>query len=78
MSLYSMSWAEKIFSPLNNPPVLLFAFIPTVLLLFLFSDFISGDFEAMAVYILTRAPRPMHCFGPQTAVPGGCIALYSV
>lgn len=68
----------KIFSPLNNPPVLLFAFIPTVLLLFLFSDFISGDFEAMAVYILTRTPRPMRCFGPKLLYLAGCIALYSV
>ena len=58
----------KIFSPLNNPPVLLF----------LFSDFISGDFEAMAVYILTRAPRPMRCFGPKLLYLAGCIALYSV
>lgn len=73
--LYSVGGGS--FSSLSGVQTLLLIFIPPIVLYFLLSDFLSCDFDAMAIYIFTRAPKPMKYLNRKILYLVGCIAGYT-
>lgn len=72
------SMGGEVYSSLTMVYFMLVSFAPAVLFLFLFSDFFSSDFEAMAVYVFTRAGNPFKYLIRKTLYLIGCVFGYTV
>lgn len=73
-----VSMGGEVYSPLTMVYIILIFFTPTILFLFLFSDFFSSDFEAMEVYVFTRAGNPFKYLMRKTLYLIGCVFGYTV
>lgn len=71
------SMGGEVYSPLTMVYFLLVSFTPAILFLFLFSDFFSSDFEAMSVYVFTRAGTPFKYLMRKTLYLIGCVFGYT-
>lgn len=62
----------------SSPQSLIIFFIPFLFLFFLFSDFLSCDFDKMAVYVFTRTSKYLKYIHKKYLYLALCILLYTI
>lgn len=66
------------FRPGGFVQAMLLGLIPSVFLLFVFSDYLSCDFDSMAIYVFTRTNRYGAYFGRKLFYLAACLLVYTL